>query len=481
MKLLKLNKKVILIAVGLLVLLLVVKMALVLTAKPKITVDYVAEYNRITRPENYDPNDNAAPYYQKTFDAFVGMPSEIQERSSTDWPADLNSTEQAILKEWLTSNSQTFEYFRIAADKPYYWIERQTGKDNDMMSVMFPERSSLRNLINALLWNAKLAALKGRTQAAFENIIDCYQAGCQKCRAPSLLIDQLVGMRLKRKAIDSALVILDETRIDSSDLKSFQDSLQTEFDRDTYVLDFEAEKMVLYDILQRTFVDNNRGTGRLTWRATRDLIPMHHDWRNLKVYLNCFWGPTRNQTIEQIGKVFTIYNQVVTKTPWQVKNEGRDYFGETEKINSNNLILSVFGINSTSIFRLYHETRTQTEALITILAILRFKEENHRLPISLEELVSGGYLKSVPMDPYSNGPLVYKLTEDNFKLYSVGEDFVDDGGSNEDKTKHLSGLDIDKVHIISREYTPDIVYWPVKRSERHLETHTGETNEMPQN
>jgi hypothetical protein len=55
-----------------------------------------------------------------------------------------------------------------------------------------------------------------------------------------------------------------------------------------------------------------------------------------------------------------------------------------------------------------------------------------RLPASLDELISAGYIQFVPMDPYSNGPLVYKPAGDNFKLYSVGYDFSDDGGSNEE-------------------------------------------------
>ena len=35
---------------------------------PKVTVDYLAEYNRISQPENYDPRQNAAPLYKEAFD-----------------------------------------------------------------------------------------------------------------------------------------------------------------------------------------------------------------------------------------------------------------------------------------------------------------------------------------------------------------------------------------------------------------------------
>jgi hypothetical protein len=442
---------------GFLFVLIVLKIAFVLTAKPKITVDYVAEYNKITRPANYDPNDNAAPYYQKAFDAFVKMPIELRELR-VNWPADLNSAGQALLENWLASNSQSFEYFKIAANKPYYWLERYPSEDNNMLSILLPDLSLLKRLSEALLWNAKLAALKGQPQTVLEDIIDCYRVGCQKCRTPSSLTNQLGGMTLKGRAINSALLVLDKTQLDSSALKSFQTALQAEFDNDAYVPDFEAEKLPLYDAIQRTFIDNGRGTGRLAWSKTAGFAIIHYEWTDIKMQLNCFTGPTRNRTIEQIGKVFAISNKIMTKTPWQIKNQGYGYLEEVERISNGNFLLKIFYIGPESISNIYYKTRAQTEALITVLAILRFKTDNGRLPATLDELVSAGYLQSVPMDPYSDGPLVYKPDKHNFKLYSVGEDFVDDGGSDEAKKIQVSA---DSYH-----YQPplDIVYWPVKKS-----------------
>ena len=121
------------VVIGLLLALLILKIAFFLTAKPKVTVDYVAEYNKITRPANYDPNDNAAPYYQKALDVFVKVPYERggMERylalTGIYWPADLDNSERAYLESWLASNSQALEYFKIAANKPYYWLEKQTN------------------------------------------------------------------------------------------------------------------------------------------------------------------------------------------------------------------------------------------------------------------------------------------------------------------------------------------------------------------
>lgn len=467
------NKKWLLASVGLLFALLILKITFLLTAKPKITVDYVAEYNRITLPQNYDPNDNAAEYYQKAFDSLVEMPNELR-NPYINWPTDFNSTEQAILKDWLASNSQTLKYFKIASNKPFYWLERYTDENNNMLSIMLPNLNLLKRLSEALLWNAKLAASKGQPQTACENIIDCYKAGCQKCRTPSFLVDQLVGMSRKRAAIDTALLILDKTHIDSSALKLFQDALQAEFDKDTYVLDFEAEKMMLYDILQITFVDNGRGTGRLSCSVIKYFQTMCGSKENFrlmcKLFLKCLIGPTRNDMVIRIEETFASFELLKTETPWQLHTHDPIYFKRLDTSNCDDcgdFILDIFLPAPFQPFNSYHQVRTNGKALLAIIAIHRFKAEKGILPATLDELVSTGYLQSVPMDPYSDGPLVYKPDKDNFKLYSLGEDFIDDGGSNESKATEESRLRYGGPY----GYSVDIVYWPYKDLKKLYNAH----------
>lgn len=446
------------VAIGLLFALLILKVTLFLTAKPKVTVDYVAEYNRITRPENYDPNDNAAPYYQKALDAFVEMPDEFQSPHN-NWPTDYLDFEQAKLENWLASNSQALEFLEIAADKPYYWLEKHPDKDKNIFGILWPELSSLRDLTRALLWKSKLNASKGQMPVAIQNILTCYKVGKHQCRSNLLLVSQHRGLGEKREAVSSALVMLNNINFDSNTLKSLQDSLRSELDSDTYVPSIRTQSLFVYDSLQRCFIDNGKGTGRLVLNPNFQ----YTSWRPsllLNLYY-CFFGPTKSQTIEQIEKLSAISTQMMTKTPWQIKNGTYKYFEEIEKINNNNLLLLIFDLKPTSIFRLYHETNTQMEALITILAILRFKTDHNRLPATLDELVSAGYLHSVPMDPYSDGALVYKPDGDNFKLYSVGEDLVDDGGSDKVKAQEEAG-GITEFYVLPSAHRADIVYWPYK-------------------
>ena len=75
-----------------------------------------------------------------------------------------------------------------------------------------------------------------------------------------------------------------------------------------------------------------------------------------------------------------------------------------------------------------YQTKAGYEATLTILALQRWKADHGAYPESLAELVQGEYLQRVPDDPYAEGTLRYEKREDNFVLYSLGEDFEDNGG-----------------------------------------------------
>ena len=96
--------------------------------------------------------------------------------------------------------------------------------------------------------------------------------------------------------------------------------------------------------------------------------------------------------------------------------------------------------------------RALHQATVTVLALKQWRLEKNEYPANLDELVTAGYLKELPMDPYTDKPLIYKKTDDNFTLYSVGPNFKDDGGE--------SGKD-DKGRVKKWRDNGDTVFWPV--------------------
>jgi hypothetical protein len=73
----------------------------------------------------------------------------------------------------------------------------------------------------------------------------------------------------------------------------------------------------------------------------------------------------------------------------------------------------------------------------------------------MDELIKAGYLKELPMDPYSDKSLIYKKTENNFTLYCIGHNFKDDGG----KIFEEKG----NVHRWGTHKDGDAVFWPVTK------------------
>jgi hypothetical protein len=66
--------------------------------------------------------------------------------------------------------------------------------------------------------------------------------------------------------------------------------------------------------------------------------------------------------------------------------------------------------------------------VIAELAVRGHQTKNGKPPMALAELVPA-WLPAVPLDPFSNGPLVYRGATNSFLLYSVGPDGHDDHGT----------------------------------------------------
>jgi hypothetical protein len=77
--------------------------------------------------------------------------------------------------------------------------------------------------------------------------------------------------------------------------------------------------------------------------------------------------------------------------------------------------------------RAFNRLHCRFALLRTELALHCYHQTHRRWPASLAEL-SPGYLTSLPLDPFTQQPLIYRVEGEAFVLYSVGEDKVDDGG-----------------------------------------------------
>jgi len=233
-------------------LVLAVKVTVTILSKPKVTTDYVAKLNQLTKPANYNPEDNAAPYYQKAFDLFVKMPETLYDTDMTflippykiHWPGELDPNTVGVLQEWLAENQPAFEQIKLAVEKPYYWLERKPiGEKKFSSSFLFHDIGGMRNITKAILWDALVKAYKGKDKAALNDILTCYKMGMHKSNASLLMMEQYLGQRIKKLAAETTMVILDRKQIQNTTLESFQNRLVSLIKKDNFIKGFETEKL----------------------------------------------------------------------------------------------------------------------------------------------------------------------------------------------------------------------------------------------
>ncbi|MBC8871137.1 MAG: hypothetical protein H8E44_17055 [Planctomycetes bacterium] len=70
------------------------------------------------------------------------------------------------------------------------------------------------------------------------------------------------------------------------------------------------------------------------------------------------------------------------------------------------------------------------DSAMTAIAIERYRRDRGRIPDDLQQLVPD-FLPAVPTDPYDGKPIRYVVKEDEYLIYCIGRDDVDDGGQGE--------------------------------------------------
>jgi len=433
--------------------------------KPTISVNYVQRTEEIARPVA-DESLNAAPLYLKAFELYVEEPN-ITERcllnaiTNKKTPAEqLTEEELTLMKQWIVDNNETIEIFEQATNKPYCWWKRQV-KNNVMLDILMPELSDMRKFGYLLCWRAKLAASDGRTDEAFDDVLTCYRAGMH-CKGPRTLIEQFVGIAMEGLACNTSFVILQEKEIDSQKLQAFQNEFEKLIASDTFTVNFEVEKFFVYDFIQRCFTDNGCGSGHFipggNLASGFETSQASDSNQSHGISILALIIANRHETVEKFDKAYEKSEQWTKTTPWQKHqanfNADRE-LGLTEKLTikkARHLYYYILMPASNRVIEISYRNKVGCEAVVTTLAIMRYKQDKGNYPETLEQMVEAGYVKEIPMDPWSDKPIVYRKTEGNFILYGVGGNFKDDGGQviRDDKGKVKQYAD-----------EGDWVFWPI--------------------
>jgi hypothetical protein len=418
-----------------------------LLAKPTIAVDYLAQLDKAMRPADYDPNLDAAPHYDRLFSQFVPLPEELQDQYRL-WPTDLSDEEREALEKWAPRNEPALMTLAQALERPYWCHSLQ----RDPNGSTIPHAQKGRELAWAVILLAKFKASQGDIDAAFRLLIDLHAMGMHRVRSATIA-DQMTGLAVCSITYDGVLAILSHCPVGIDSLRQAFDVFTSRVPRIDAPRFSHVEYLLGCNGIQRMFTDDGNGQGRL--------IPGElYEWKKHRMSLYavpisrveavriCLTHPGRLETTALFDAYSRFVQDLARRTPWELHKEGTDYDQKLRDLFAGNYYLRDCLISVGRCIQIGRRDRASGEAFVTVLAIFLYKAQEGRWPESLMQLVDARLLQDVPMDPYSGEALIYRVTENGFTLYSVGEDFVDNDGQSLDWENGLGA---------------DHVFWPIPK------------------
>ncbi|MBN1391352.1 MAG: hypothetical protein JW947_00960 [Sedimentisphaerales bacterium] len=454
--------------VGVLILCLIAYTVWFLTGKPLVTIDYIAEVNRLTRPVA-DENQNAAPFFEQA----VAMCPNRPKGKSDFWRNSFivaNEAERQIIEGWVQLCANSLNLIAQGTEKPYYWRQFKTSSDpNDkesLLSFNLPALNGFRYLAIAMLFQAQIQAARGEYSQTFDDLIICYKFGRLIRQGEKTIVEQLVGMGVQARSAGTIREILSHYPVPAEELAVLQtDFAEAQADQE-FRLRLLNEKLMVYDEIQRCFTEDRLGGGHLYLRRLpvtkvlaggKDSSEISPDILGeiSEAVRILFFHPNKAETKQKAEEYYDFFEEISKKSPAELKLKSIDLNKQIESIVRGNFFLNVWAPALVPIYKTSYRVKAEVQSVPVIIAALRFKIDKGQYPEDMAELRQSGYITEIPIDPWSDQPLVYKRTADGFTLYSVGLNFKDDGGEvHRDEEGKLKLWD---------DESGDAVFWPVQK------------------
>ena len=418
--------------------------------------DYVAEFLELSKPANYDPNDDAREDYTKAIQSVVEFPEELRE-AHRSYPTQWSREEREQAEAWVISNTEALEHVEKGAKKSNYWLEYE-HKDSTVISVLPRNLDKFRHLAFALCMRAEMRTSQGGLEQGFSDAMCCYQLGRHLLRNRTLM-SKLVAVAVIDLSVKTEQMILSNEEIEPMLLTRIQEQLETFAESNQIEFGFIEEKFICLDVIQRIFTDDGHGGGHIPRSALNKRKLRNGEFESAIGYfafvsesdIRVWRKLERHRTTAEVRRYYDLSEKACLMSPWQYNRYRGSVKIEIEILRSRNVLIRTFSPAIERLVVIAGRTRVDRDANITILAVLRYQADKGHPPESLLVLVSEDYLEAVPQDSFGPGALNYRRTGDDFLLYSFGADLDDDGGT---PSKWGEG-----------EKGGDQVFWPVSDSE----------------
>jgi hypothetical protein len=401
--------------------------------------------------ENGDYLVNWGDYLKENVKGWEDPEKRNELLSRTDragkWPWTAN--EQPELADWLKRIEKPLALAAAASRRSEYYNPLVSKKADDgspglLIGALLPSVQKCRELATALTCRAMLRLGERNTAAAWQDLLACHRLGRLVGRGATL-IELLVGIALDQIASRADLAFIDHAKLTSKQLLACLNDLQQ-----LPPMPSVADKIDLFErfmTLEAMIVVAHRG-----WPAINDLSgytappPKEDDLMGRMFMQSINWDPAlknANRWCDRCVAAARLPDHAAREEEWaaitrdlkalrqQVSGTGliaRALKGPDERgeILGNILICLLFPAVE-KVQGAADRVEQAQRNLYLAFALAAYQRDNGRYPAKLAELTPK-YLAKIPDDLFAGKPLIYRLEDEGFLLYSVGPNGIDDNG-----------------------------------------------------
>jgi hypothetical protein len=426
--------------------------------------------------------ENAARIYKEIFEQFSDVEFPKGEVFDSGYRTAWLSKDNPEHDEFVRKHEDTIEKALEAAK-----FERCYFPAHINWYDFWEERFGLsvfRQLAYLLVISANNDMAEGRINQALEKSRAIFQLGKHVCQQPTM-VEMMVGHAVKALAVRQfkELVLYDDITEEQLDFarKTLRD---VRYDwRSDWPRMLDGEKLFMISALGPHFEINTEGKVRLSrdrkaiFRkfCPEEMPPATYRQKKLAkagtIFVWFFFPSTPQKVAKIIDAAFEKYYPMAeqdfdrSKEPRKMLPSLTEHNFSRFRFDYRYLIETMAGMSEEVFYGvrdIYIRTMSNTRAALLIIALRHHKNETGHWPESLDQ-ISDSVEAETLIDPINGDSFVYKLTPENFTLYSKGKNNIDEGG------EHDAVFDPNSFEM--KVNVDDWLFWP-PRSRKAKEENT---------
>jgi hypothetical protein len=348
------------------------------------------------------------------------------------------------LAGWVAINEVPLSIVAGASRRPRYYSPLVSTPVNQLTRVQLPLEQSVMHLSGLLSARASLRLGDNDIDGALDDILCSFRLGRLYSQGP-IVIGRLASMALERYAFQTVTILLSSDELNDEQLAR----LTSEYDALTPLARIDDA----IDVVER-FHTLNVIQEFLAGRLTLEFEPapptglmarvrfVERAFRNMRMHPDT---PLRiaNDWYDDLSACAAAPTWREFKSEWEVMDARRTAFTRDHAVQMWFVGLGLwtseigraggdfFVQQTTPHLGQIGEARFRADArhrlLQIALALARYRSERRQYPQTLAEL-SPEYLAEIPLDPFTDEPMVYRLNANGYVLYSLCSNLLDDGG-----------------------------------------------------